>query len=1517
MTFDPSSIGISNTTGNYPSETIFTVDENNIRVVSDGDPFPAKAGDPFVNDGFTERSGFGFGTRISDQAYDYTFNYRGGRVSQNPQDVTTGPIGIAANGVQLFPPNGLARPLPGSIISPPEDLTWNTVHFLDIYGPDASDGYPESSGQYVYKTGKFVPFAFSREYKIYNENSYYGSNSYGNDYMRHPDGHSKIIGYAYDGFPIYGPYGYTDPEEPTSRFKQMVSSYQLRDTDKHRPIGWKYTDTILFSSGERVLEPGSFVEDYVFAQDSGTLDRYNGRYCVTPEYPQGTYAYFLTFEDRNLTIPSYPYIVGPQTKQKRTAGIGAPTDAISLWNIGSGVTLTTTIERQTVELQLPVANGVFPRIELISGELPSGLRIEGTKLLGTPFEVERDKVFRFVLRAFYNGTLEDRTFNINVVGPDDPVWLTNEGLLPVGNNNAFYILDNQIIDFQLVATDSDLPAGDVLEYYIAEGDGNLPPGIELTIDGRLTGVVEPLLALDQRAGLGGYDTQPYDYLLNDYGIRSTNGYGSFYYDSETFDYSVDTRLPKKLNRYYPFQVTVTDGDSFVKREFQIYLVGDDFLRADNTIMQAANGVFTADNTYLRNPIWLTPSDLGFKRANNYVTLYLDVIQNDTLAGVVFYELLEFNPDGSTSELPPGLDIDGGTGEVIGRIPYQPAITESYQFTIRATRYEGDLGTATIFGTYYEDTLLGNTSFKVGKLDRSLEDGVDDLNDIVTKPIKIGNRFYTVTKVDGTNRDYDEIFLDQSLAPEISLVLSQLAIPGQTHFFANRLTETEKTKYQSRSLKFSETESYEIQSILPYIEYRANLTTDAPLYIDPDRIQLAIGQEFILGDWASYQGNIYKLAATDVDNEGNSLLTHTVQPLIVDGIVQTDPDGNAIVDFDNSKWALQAADTEDLTQEENISILTRWLQIEYPQGATTRGTAVYETNIYVTDIGNTGPKWQIRLPSTSKSRRINEIKSFFKQPNLNFVLHRDNEDRLKIFSGDDGSPGLARSLNKGRNIGIALFRRDSFSKTVAVAEQDEVVDLPFSDKTFNIRVIGEIDSTIQFLTDGDLGTIPANFVSTLKIEATTTVPDTKLVYTVKQGSLPNGLYLNYSGEIIGRPRQFANDEGPGLTTFDNNAIGFDGIFPGETTFDRSYKFTVEARDRFGLSAIEQEFTLSINDNDNVRYSNIYTKPYLKLDQRNLYKTFVSDPQIFTPSSIYRPDDPDFGIQPDIKMLVFAGIETKNINSYVSALAKHTKRKSYILGDFKVAEAKYPGTTDTVYEVIYIEVIDPAIPKNEGKTKKSFRINTEEVITVDSIQYETKDDNTNTGTGLQELPIYGRETIKFVVPDGDDLIIYTRDSGIEVDADNNDFEIELRDSSSVEIELNITDSEPQRIRPKTNTIKADSDAIRVSDFRDQVRYISNIDNVRDEIRAVGLYEREYLPLWMRTPQGNTYPQELDYITAIPVCFCKPGTGSDILLNINNSNFNPRDIHFEIDRVIVDQTENSSDEQYIVFANYQYNV
>mgnify|MGYP000557040992 CR=1 FL=1 len=160
----------------------------------------------------------------------------------------------------------------------------------------------------------------------------------------------------------------------------------------------------------------------------------------------------------------------------------------------------------------------------------------------------------------------------------------------------------------------------------------------------------------------------------------------------------------------------------------------------------------------------------------------------------------------------------------------------------------------------------------------------------------------------------------------------------------------------------------------------------------------------------------------------------------------------------------------------------------------------------------------------------------------------------------------------------------------------------------------------------------------------------MIYSVKSGSLPFGMILNYDGEIIGSARQFGTVAKPGLTTFENKVVTWDGSLPGDTTFDRSYKFTVEARDRFNYTAIEREFTLDVVDLNKTQYTDIYMRPMLEPVQRKYYSDFVSNPEVFTPNKIYRPGDPTFGIQKHLDMLVYAGVEATTMNKFVAAAAR---------------------------------------------------------------------------------------------------------------------------------------------------------------------------------------------------------------------------------------------------------------------------
>ena len=123
--------------------------------------------------------------------------------------------------------------------------------------------------------------------------------------------HSPIVGWSFDGFPVYGPYGNADPDGKGG-VKRMESGYSLIVGTRPDPL----TDPT--SPGGRY--DGTYIEDYEF-NTGFDLDVHNGHFAVTPEYPRGTYHYHATINSDgepgesgagDSTGADYPYIVGPQ-----------------------------------------------------------------------------------------------------------------------------------------------------------------------------------------------------------------------------------------------------------------------------------------------------------------------------------------------------------------------------------------------------------------------------------------------------------------------------------------------------------------------------------------------------------------------------------------------------------------------------------------------------------------------------------------------------------------------------------------------------------------------------------------------------------------------------------------------------------------------------------------------------------------------------------------------------------------------------------------------------------------------------------------------------------------------------------------------------------------------------------------------------------------------------------------------------------------------------------------------------
>ncbi len=131
--------------------------------------------------------------------------------------------------------------------------------------------------------------------------------------------HSPILGWAFDGYPIYGPYGYSEARNAASAVRRMRSGYKLRSITLRGTLpDWALAvhpgvSQVLTAAQQgppinAEFPLGRYVEDFEWAASNGDLDVHNGRFSVTPEYPNGTYAYFVTLEADGT--PAFPYILG-------------------------------------------------------------------------------------------------------------------------------------------------------------------------------------------------------------------------------------------------------------------------------------------------------------------------------------------------------------------------------------------------------------------------------------------------------------------------------------------------------------------------------------------------------------------------------------------------------------------------------------------------------------------------------------------------------------------------------------------------------------------------------------------------------------------------------------------------------------------------------------------------------------------------------------------------------------------------------------------------------------------------------------------------------------------------------------------------------------------------------------------------------------------------------------------------------------------------------------------------------
>lgn len=235
--------------------------------------------------------------------------------TQNTGTLTTttgGNIGIFINGVALFDyRDGVSYKLStganaGGPLGGTGDGVWNRDAVLaERGGFDCSKAHP-AMGNYHHHQN---PSAFNLDTTLLSTIcSTYPADGL---YVINSSVHSPLLGFAYDGFPIYGAYAYANGNDASGGITRMKSGFQLRNMTTRTVLydGTNVTDGPAVSA---TYPLGLYREDYEFISHPGDvtyLDIHNGRFCKTPEYPAGIYCYFTTIDANHNS--AYPYAVGP------------------------------------------------------------------------------------------------------------------------------------------------------------------------------------------------------------------------------------------------------------------------------------------------------------------------------------------------------------------------------------------------------------------------------------------------------------------------------------------------------------------------------------------------------------------------------------------------------------------------------------------------------------------------------------------------------------------------------------------------------------------------------------------------------------------------------------------------------------------------------------------------------------------------------------------------------------------------------------------------------------------------------------------------------------------------------------------------------------------------------------------------------------------------------------------------------------------------------------------------------
>ncbi|WP_395062858.1 YHYH protein [Flavobacterium sp.] len=321
---------------------------------------------------------------------------------------TGGNIGIFINGVAMFDfRDGVAwssttnAPCggPGNTACTGTPSWYRDAIVAERPGFDCSKGHPAGTNYHHHQN----PSAFDMDLVVLSN----VCNLYDADglYTINTTQHSPLIGFAYDGFPVYGAYGYANADG-TGGIARIKSGYQLRNIT----VRTHWADGTDVGDGPAVSTTyplGYYREDYEWishAGDAGYLDVHNGRFCITPEYPNGIYCYFATVDANHNS--AYPYLIGPTYYGNKTgAKVTTVTETTSTYTPSLGL-VNSYLENTEIKI-IPNPASDIVAIQ-IDGLVVNNLKIDLYDILGKlvkSTEINKGQsIAYFDVQDVYNGT---------------------------------------------------------------------------------------------------------------------------------------------------------------------------------------------------------------------------------------------------------------------------------------------------------------------------------------------------------------------------------------------------------------------------------------------------------------------------------------------------------------------------------------------------------------------------------------------------------------------------------------------------------------------------------------------------------------------------------------------------------------------------------------------------------------------------------------------------------------------------------------------------------------------------------------------------------------------------------------------------------------------------------------------------------------------------------------------------------------------------------------------------------